>query len=56
MFPAITCSALVTVGEVLSKLATSRIHRVYVVDPQNKPVRVITLSDVLALMVTPDAN
>ena len=56
MFPAITCKATATLGEILTKLAISRIHRVYIVDPKGRPMRAVTLSDVLAALVTPNAN
>eukprot|EP00730_Choanoeca_flexa_P005410 TRINITY_DN11938_c2_g1_i1.p1 TRINITY_DN11938_c2_g1~~TRINITY_DN11938_c2_g1_i1.p1 ORF type:complete len:310 (+),score=80.99 TRINITY_DN11938_c2_g1_i1:154-1083(+) len=56
MFPAITCKATATLGGLLSKLAVSRIHRVYIVDPEGKPVRAVTLSDILAALVTPNAD
>ncbi|EDQ91682.1 uncharacterized protein MONBRDRAFT_31131 [Monosiga brevicollis MX1] len=56
MLPAITCSSQTTLGEVISKLAVSRIHRVYVVDASGLPIRTITLSDVLAALITPNAD
>ena len=56
MFPVISCVAEDTIGDVLSKLAVSRIHRVYLVNAAGAPVRAITLSDILALLVTPNAN
>lgn len=56
MFPAIACKATASLGDVLSKLAISRIHRVYITDPEGRPMRAVTLSDVLAALVTPNAD
>jgi len=56
MYPSITCKASSTLAEVLTRLASSRIHRIYVVDANNKPIRALTLSDVLAAMVVPNAD
>jgi len=36
-----------TLLEVLEKMVKNRIHRIYVIDPANKPVGVITCSDIL---------
>lgn len=37
--------------EVLDKIVSHRIHRVYIVDEQEKPVGVVTCTDVLKLVV-----
>ncbi len=34
-------------GSVIQKLASARIHRIYLCDDQNRPLRVIALQDVL---------
>jgi CBS domain-containing protein len=36
-----------TLMEVLEKMVKNRIHRIYVIDPSNKPVGVVTCSDIL---------
>lgn len=56
MYPIITCTPQSTLAEVLTRLAKSRIHRIYVVDKHNKPIRVVTLSDVLAALIVPNAD
>jgi signal-transduction protein with cAMP-binding, CBS, and nucleotidyltransferase domain len=40
-----------TLVEVLDKIVSHRIHRVYIVDEQEKPVGVVTCTDVLKLVV-----
>jgi CBS-domain-containing membrane protein len=56
MYPSITCKADATLADVLSRLASSRIHRIYIVNENSKPIRVVTLSDLLAAMVVPNAD
>ena len=51
MHPSIHAKATDTLATVMSRLATSRIHRVFVVDDDNKPVGVVSLSDVLNTLV-----
>jgi CBS domain-containing protein len=51
MHPAITCSKGTTLERVIRKLDTSRIHRIYIKDDDNRPVRVVSLRDVLAVVV-----
>lgn len=46
-FSAITCKATETMAGVVKLLTTNRIHRVYVVDDDRKPLRVISLRNVL---------
>jgi len=52
MSPAISCNASDELGQVISKLSTSRIHRVYVVDEKSQLVSVVSLSDVIGVFVT----
>jgi CBS domain-containing protein len=56
MFPAITCTGDSKLGMVLKKLAVSRIHRLYLESGSSQLVRIISLSDILADLVTPDAS
>jgi len=44
---AITCSTSDTLAQVISTLVMSRIHRVYVVDEEDRPIRVVSLKNVL---------
>eukprot|EP00051_Salpingoeca_urceolata_P026089 m.476029 g.476029 ORF g.476029 m.476029 type:complete len:392 (-) comp20409_c0_seq1:653-1828(-) len=48
---AICCTPDNTLGEVILKMVVSRIHRVYVVDEDQKPIRVLSMSNVLARFV-----
>ncbi|KAL6069800.1 hypothetical protein QOT17_007372 [Balamuthia mandrillaris] len=48
--PAISCSMKDALGLVLGKLAVSKVHRIYIVDAQNQPIDVISLSDILVLL------
>jgi len=43
----ITCKPTDTLVEVIDLLAQAKLHRVYVVDSQNKPIGVITLTDII---------
>jgi CBS domain-containing protein len=52
MSPAISCNAGDEIGAVISKLCTSRIHRVYVVDEKSQLVSVVSLSDVISVFVS----
>jgi len=45
--PVLTCSPKSTLDEVVKKLADCRVHRIYVVDNQNKPRNVITLTSIM---------
>lgn len=52
----ITCKRSSALIEVLKMMVDNRVHRVYIVDPDNKPcqvVGVITPSDVLTLLLAP---
>jgi CBS domain-containing protein len=43
----LTCQATSTLGEVLAIMATHRVHTVYAVDPDSKPLSAVTVADVL---------
>jgi len=47
----ICCKPTSTLKEVISKLAIMKIHRIFVVDTDKKPLGVISLGDILALFV-----
>ena len=40
-----------TLGELLNIISETRVHRVYVIDKNFKPVGIITLTDVLAALL-----
>jgi len=42
-----------TLGELMNLFEKTGVHRIFVVDPQNKPINVVTLTDVLNVFVTP---
>lgn len=44
--PNITCTTSTTIGSVISMLANSNVHRVWVVDEQEKPISVISITNV----------
>lgn len=48
---AITCSPDDTLEEIIRRMVASRIHRIYVVDEKNRPIRVISLRNVLRKFV-----
>jgi len=45
--PVVCCSPEDTLAHAMVAIATTNVHRVYVVDASNKPLRVITLTDVM---------
>jgi len=47
----ITCNPSNTLEEVLVKAVTARVHRVWIVDSAQKPVGVVSLSDIIASIV-----
>jgi len=53
---AITCLATDTMETVVNRMVQSRIHRIYVVDAENKPVRVVALRNVLRKFVKEPAG
>jgi CBS domain-containing protein len=52
MSPAISCNAGDTLAQVIGKLCTSRIHRVYVVDEKAQLTTVVSLSDIISVFVS----
>lgn len=48
MYPKICCKFSSTFGEVLHKLAATKIHRIYVVDEHEHPIGVISLHDIVS--------
>lgn len=56
MVPAIACKTSTTMDIVIQRMSISRIHRIYVEDDGGNLLRVVSLSDVLAALVTPDAS
>jgi len=52
MSPAISCNSTDSLEKVISKLCTSRIHRVYVVDEKAQLVSVVSLSDIISVFVS----
>lgn len=51
MHPAIICKASDKLGDIIKKLAASRIHRIFLVDEHHKPIRVISLCDIIELLL-----
>jgi CBS domain-containing protein len=47
----ITCTADDTLASVIKRLLESGVHRVYVVDSKMRPVRVVSMRDILARFV-----
>ena len=45
--PAVCCTPDDTLAHAMAAIATTNVHRVYVVDPAHHPLRVITLTDVM---------
>jgi CBS domain-containing protein len=52
--PPITCTTENTMDDVLSAMTANRVHRVWVVDSNSRPVGVVSLCDVLAQFVPPN--
>jgi len=50
-YPMIYCKLDSTVEEVVQRLAFMRIHRIYVIDENRKPVNVISLGDILSVLL-----
>lgn len=44
---AITCHPEDSLEKVIGKLAATKIHRIYIIDDQRKPIGILTLSDIL---------
>jgi len=51
--PPVTCLPSSTVGEVLSSITKTGVHRIFVVNAENQPVNVVTLTDLLKLFARP---
>lgn len=51
MHPAIMCKPTDQLHDIIRKLATTRIHRIFLVDADHKPVRVISLCDIIELLL-----
>jgi CBS domain containing-hemolysin-like protein len=51
--PVLVCEESSTLGSVVAKLAATREHRIFVIDNNKsfKPIKVISLSDILAAIV-----
>jgi CBS domain-containing protein len=49
-YPSISVRATATLRQTLSKLVATGIHRIYVVDDQQRPVGVVSLTDVLKVL------
>jgi CBS-domain-containing membrane protein len=50
--PHIVCTPSTTLGEVVATLSNSNVHRVWVVDDANKPVSVISITNICELLST----
>jgi CBS domain-containing protein len=48
----VSCTPTATLRSVFQALVTYRLHRMFVVDDNKIPITVITLSDILANMMT----
>ncbi len=49
--PAITCRASDTLEHVIDVLAVSNIHRIFEIDDPSRPLRVISLTDVIGVCI-----
>ena len=47
-WPTMDASPATTVADVVARLASTRVHRLYIVDDQRRPVSVVSLKDILA--------
>lgn len=47
------CRPHATLGEVVDSIIAHHYHRVYVVDDADRPVGIVTLSDILEFVTTP---
>lgn len=50
----VTCSSRATIGELLDSIVTAKVHRVWVVDSAQRPLRAITLEDILHALLAPE--
>jgi CBS domain-containing protein len=51
--PVVSVHASDTLGKAIAKLSATAMHRIFVVDEHNKPIGVVSLSDILHQAVTP---
>jgi len=51
--PPVTCIARNTLAEVIEQVNKTGVHRVYIVDQQNKPVGVLSLTDIIRCFALP---
>jgi CBS domain-containing protein len=51
--PPITVRPSDTLSTVIGLIVTSRVHRVYIVDERNRPIGIVTLTDLLRLLLSP---
>jgi len=54
--PPLQCRPEATFGEVIKKLSDCRVHRIYVVDEENRPVNVITLTTIMRVLSPLDSG
>lgn len=45
--PAFTCKSTETLAQVMAKISATKAHRVFVVDDHHKPIKVISITDIL---------
>lgn len=50
------CRPHTTLGEVVEYIVQQHLHRVYVVDGSDRPVGIVTLSDILELLTSGHAS
>jgi len=48
--PPVTCKAENTLGEVLQKIVDYKVHRIFVVNEDNQPTNVLTLTTFMKLL------
>jgi len=54
--PPLVCKPETTLQEVIKKLADCRVHRIYVIDKENRPSNVITLTSIMRIFSSPASN
>ena len=55
--PSVTCRSSATLEQVVAMLAATKLHRIFVVDADERPVNVVSLRDVIASVVSvPDSH
>ena len=48
--PPICCTSETTITEVLDLLVNNKIHRIFLVDDEMKPMKVVSLCDVISIL------